>query len=320
VTLFFTKELIIFLHKAGIKVKDLNKQDEPEIPLSGGVAVLAGYFFGLMFFIFNMTFNIITPALKIFQQNLTSIFASVISVILVTFIGFIDDLSVRLAKEHIYIGLKQWHKPMLTLIAATPLIVINAGESVMYFPFIQQIHLGSLYPLIIIPVAFVGASNMVNLLEGYNGLAATMALAYLPMLAAFGLKYDRPIGAMLALIALGCVFAFYLYNRYPSRIFPGDSLTYFLGGILASIAIVGDMEKPTLIVSIPFFIEFILKARGKFQKQSYGYFKDGKIHCRYDKLYSIPHIFALSGKFTEKQIVLFHFFIALFFSSFIWIF
>ncbi len=63
----------------------------------------------------------------------------------------------------------------------------------------------------------------------------------------------------------------------------------------------------------------MLKLRGKFKPQSYGYLKDGKIHSRYKKIYSIPHLFTRTGNFTEKQVVFYVILIELFFSSLIWL-
>ena len=92
-----------------------------------------------------------------------------------------------------------------------------------------------------------------------------------------------------------------------------------MGGALVSVAVLGNIERAALIVSIPYFIEFFLKLRKKFKVNSYGYYKDGRIHSFYNKIYSIPHIFANTGKFTEKQIVYFIFLIELFFSALIWV-
>ena len=81
----------------------------------------------------------------------------------------------------------------------------------------------------------------------------------------------------------------------------------------------GNIEKAALIVSIPFFIEFILKARGKFKKQSFGYYENGKVKSLYDKIYSIPHFFTINGEYTEKQVVYFIFLIELIFAVLVWV-
>ena len=89
--------------------------------------------------------------------------------------------------------------------------------------------------------------------------------------------------------------------------------------IIAVIAILGNMEKTAIIISIPFIIEFFLKIRAKLRAHSYGYYKDGKIQSYYANIYSIPHIFSRTGRFTEKQITYFIICIEVIFSSLIWL-
>ncbi len=289
---------IRYFTRIGLVVKDQHKMNKPLIPLSGGIVVFFGIFFAVMFIIFVETFYYHNDSRLIYLLAfITSIFA-------ITFIGFIDDLLVRKDYEA-SIGLKQWQKPLLTVIAAIPLMVINAGETIVSLPFFGAVNFGILYPLILIPIGVVGASNMVNLLAGFNGLESGLALIYLSNLGVYAYVNGMEIAALIGAVSFAAVLAFWYFNFVPAKIFPGDSLTYLLGGVIVSMAILGNMETAALIVSIPFFIEVILKLRGRFKKQSYGFYFNGKVKSLYDKIYSLPHIMTLSGKFTEKQVVLF---------------
>ncbi len=312
VVMYFTPWFIKFLTSIGLVVKDQNKEGKPLIPVSGGLVVLAGLIAGLMSYISIQTF---------FYKNtspLLIVLASTTSLFLVTLVGFLDDLLIGKGREAT-IGLKQWQKPLLTIVGAVPLMVVNAGNSNMWVPFFGEVQFGLIYPLILIPVIFVGASNMVNLLAGFNGLEAGLGLIYIGNLGLFAYMNDRVVVSLISAIMFASLLGFYYYNRFPAKIFPGDSLTYLLGGTLAVIAIVGNLEKAALIMSIPFFIEFILKARGRFKKQSYGTCVNGKIKSLYNKVYSIPHIFTLSCKFTEKQVVYIILLIELFFAGLVWV-
>jgi len=252
------------------------------------------------------------------DRNLMLLFASMVSLFIITLVGFLDDLVIKSSKDY-SIGLKQWEKPLLTLTAAVPLMVVNAGNTEMWLPIFSVVDIGIFYPLFIIPIGVVGASNMVNMLEGYNGLGTGMAIVYIGMLGIYAYHFNRYIAALIALVAFFSLIAFYVYNKCPAKILPGDSLTYLLGATIAIIAIVGNIEKAAIISAIPFFIEFVLKARSRFKAQSYGYYYKGKVKVDYDKIYSFPHVFARTGKFTEKQIVFFMILIQLFFSSLIWL-
>ncbi|MBI5797836.1 glycosyl transferase family 4, partial [Candidatus Woesearchaeota archaeon] len=176
-----------------------------------------------------------------------------------------------------------------------------------------------LYPLLLIPVAVIGASNMVNLLGGYNGLEAGIGVITLLNLTVYSYVHGSDVAALIGAITCAAVLAFLFYNWVPAKIFPGDSLTYLLGGVIAFMAILGNIETAALLVSLPFFFEFALKLRGRLKKQSYGMYSNGKVKSLYDKVYSLPHFFTLQGRFTEKQVVLFVYLIQVLFSALIWL-
>ena len=309
--------LINYLKQIGLEVLDMNKEKKPLVPISGGLAVVAGIISGLLVFVFFGTFFKTNVDLTLDLNSLSFLFAGIISILLITLVGFIDDLVIKQGNEG-SIGLKQWQKPLLTVIAAIPLMVVGAGFTEMNFPFIGDINFGILYPLLLIPIGVVGASNMVNLLAGFNGMEAGLGIIYTGTLSYYAYVNERHIAALIGLMTFAALIGFYLFNRYPAKILPGDSLTYLLGGVLAVMAIIGNIEKAALIISIPFFIEFFLKLRGRFKPQSYGYYENGRVKSMYKKVYSIPHIFTIKGKFTEKQVVYFMILIQLIFSSLIW--
>ena len=312
VTYIATNWLIRYLRRINLVVKDQNKKNTPLIPISGGLAVMPGIFIGLMFYIFFQTFYFH------YIRTLIYLLAGLISIVMITFVGFLDDLIIKKSKDS-STGLKQWQKPLLTLSAAVPLMVVNAGVTVMALPFLGRIDLGLIYPLIFIPVGVVGAANMVNMLAGFNGVEAGMGIVYVGMLGLYAFVNNREVAAIFALITLFALIAFYFYNKYPAKILPGDSLTYLLGGVIAVIAILGNIEKAAIIASIPFFIEFILKLRSKFKAKSYGYYLNGKIKSYHNKIYSIPHLLTRTGKYTEKQVFWFLISLELIFSSLIWV-
>src|SRR3990167_1076425 len=311
-----TPHLIRYLKKLGLEVKDQNKRDKPLIPLSGGLIVVAGVLFGVLVFIFFRTFIIQTKILT--TENLIIVFASLLTISIITFVGFLDDLLVHKDKERSG-GLNQWQKPFLTLFAAVPLMVINAGHEVMNLPFFGDINFGILYPIFFVPIGVIGAANMINILGGINGVETGMGIIYFGSLGLYAYINESYIAAMFALMIFSALIAFFYYNKFPAKIFPGDSLTYFLGGSLAVIAIVGNLEKAALIVSIPFILEFILKLRSKFKAQCYGEYINEKVKTNYKKYYSVIHFFTNSGKYTEKQIMYFMIGIEIFFSLLIWV-
>jgi len=49
----------------------------------------------------------------------------------------------------------------------------------MFVPWLGAIDFGLIYPLILIPIGVIGASNMINNLAGFNGMETGMGLVYI---------------------------------------------------------------------------------------------------------------------------------------------
>ncbi|MDH5451031.1 MAG: hypothetical protein OEX77_09085 [Candidatus Bathyarchaeota archaeon] len=306
ITFFVTPYFIRFLQAVGIVGLDLQKRDKPELATSGGICVAFGVLTGLLTYIGIQTF--IWGA----QEWLIPLLAVTSSVLIVMFVGLLDDLNVKLKRvktkegHNIRVGFPQWIKPLLTLPAAIPLMAISAGVSSMAIPFVGPVHFGILYPLLLIPLGIVGASNMVNLLAGFNGLETGMGLVYLLGLGISALQNYRISGAVTFLVTCGALIGFLKYNWYPAKILPGDSLTYLLGSIVASGVVVGNMERNGIIVMLPFIIEFFLKLRVRFNASCLGKLReDGKLDPPYGrKIYSLTHAVMNLRPLTEKQVTL----------------
>jgi len=144
-SLILTKKIIPFFKRNNIVALDLQKKRKPLVANSGGIPVFFGLFFGLMFF----------TAVRVFLLNLTEqivfLFAAILTIFLITLIGFFDDINNREVlegKRNIRKGLWQWQKPLLTLPAAIPLMVVKAGYTTMAIPLIGVVDFGILYPLV----------------------------------------------------------------------------------------------------------------------------------------------------------------------------
>jgi len=307
-TFIITPYFMRLFHGAGIVGFDLQKKSRPKLATSGGICVAFGVLAGLLTYIGFQTF--------IFglEKWLVPLLAVTSSILIVMFVGFLDDLNVKLNAENtvegrdIRIGLPKWLKPLLTLPAAIPLMAINAGKSTMAIPFIGRVDFGILYPLLLIPLGVVGASNVVNMLAGFNGLETGMGIVYCLGLGVFALLSTTAevSGAVVFLVTFAALVGFVWYSWYPAKILPGDSLTYLLGSIVASGVIVGNMERSGIIVMLPFIIEFILKLRIKFKASCLGrLIENGKLEPPYGrKIYSWTHLIMNLKPMTEKQVTI----------------
>jgi len=277
--------------KINLVGRDMHKTENAMIPEAGGVIVLTAitisllYYAGIQAFFFHH------------EHSLIMIFGSIASLLLVGVIGFMDDFGGWKR------GLKQWQKPLLTLPAAIPFLLVNLDRTTMDFPFFGVHDIGLLFPLIFIPVAIAGASNAFNMLAGYNGLEAGMGMIILGTLSILSLVNGEYLAVVFCLIGLFALFAFIIFNWYPSKIFPGDTMTYPIGAFIAICAILGMVEKFALVLFIPYYLDFLLPLRKKMKVEAFAKINsDGSFETPYDRIYDSTHLVIFLLKKFKKRV------------------
>ena len=276
---FFCTYLILpyWIKKAklnGLMGRDMHKKDKREVSEGGGIVVLFGACLGILLYVAINTF--------VFKSTgaLSYIFALLCVLFISSFVGMIDDL-VGWKK-----GLNKKIRILLILFSAVPLMVINAGEST-----VMGINLGIFYPLLLIPIGILGATTTFNFLAGYNGLEAGQGIIILSALALVTWLTGNGWLSIVALCMVASLIAFYIFNKYPSEVFPGDVLTYSVGALIAVIAILGGIEKIAIFFFIPYIIETGLKLRGRLKKESFAKVNDnGSLEMPYKKIYGLEHL------------------------------
>ena len=260
---------------AGLIGVDKHKVNR-EIPEAGGITVVLGALIGMLFYIAYLVFSSgnIEPA----------ILAALLSIAIAAMIGFVDDI---LGWK---MGLKKKLKISLTFLIAMPIMVVNAGHSTMNLPIIGPIDFGIIFPLLIIPLGIMGASNGFNMIAGFNGLETGMGIIILTTLGLIAKETGSTHASVLAFTLVAGLVAFYFYNKYPARVFPGDTLTYTIGASIAIVSILGNIEKYAVILFIPYYIEFILKARGGMKKESFARMTAQGLLKPYTRYYGLEHI------------------------------
>ncbi|MDD5181707.1 MAG: hypothetical protein PHC66_00880 [Candidatus Nanoarchaeia archaeon] len=305
-TLVITPKFIRLLELEGITGRDMMKKDKPVVAEMGAPVVLFGFLSGIFIFIAGHTF--ISHFLT--TENLLTMLAVVSTIMIITFIGVLDELTCLikeregkgLFEKFKRKGLSQWMQSILPFPAAIPLMAISAGVSTISIPFLGNLNLGIIYPLVLVPIAIVGTSNATNMLAGFNGMQAGMGIVMMAFLGIFAYINGSTTALVLALVFAASLLAFWIYNRYPAKIFPGG-LDYLVGTMVGCIAIVGNIEKFALICFAPWFLELLLKARSGFKAENFGVLqKDGTLKAPYEKNYSLLHIIMHAGRFREWQV------------------
>lgn len=130
------------------------------------------------------------------------------------------------------------------LSAAIAFFVLNAGIIRTGNAFVDQL-LGYAWlslPLTIFAVA--GVANAVNIIDGFNGLAGAVTMFMFLSLAYVAYCVGDVFVMTAALIMVGAIAGFLVWNYPAGMIFMGDGGAYFIGFILAELAVLLVARNP----------------------------------------------------------------------------
>ena len=277
--------------RAGIVGKNMNNSIQEEIPEMGGLITAVGFSAGIITAIALRTFfNTFLTA------SLTSILAALATVLIVVIIGVFDDL----------ISIRQSVKAILPVFAALPLMALKEGYSLIRIPCVGIINFGIFYSLFLVPLGITGAANAANMLAGFNGLETGMGIVVVVSLSIIAYLIGEMTALIILIAAFGALLATLYYNWYPAKVLVGDVGTLSTGAIVATAVIIGSFEAAGVIIVIPYFIDFLIKAKNKFPDRNWwGTYKDGKLYCPDSGPISLCQlIMKLCGGISERNLVL----------------
>lgn len=123
----------------------------------------------------------------------------------------------------------------------------------------------------------VALMNIVNFSDGVDGLAAgvcTIDGAAFAVIA-FSVQGGGSSAAVLAAMTSGAALGFLFHNRYPAKIFMGDTGSNLLGYLLGVVAVIGSVKTnavvalavPLLVLAVPFMdTGFVVAKRLKYRR------------------------------------------------------
>jgi UDP-GlcNAc:undecaprenyl-phosphate GlcNAc-1-phosphate transferase len=221
-------------------------------PRLGGLAILVGF---------------LVPALWFLPDDAQSR-GLVVGAALIALLGAADDIW----------GLS----PAVKLIGqfACASVPVSAGLTIdhLTLPLVGVGDLGAAqYPISL--VWFVAIANMINFIDGMDGLAAGVSGIGATTFAILAASLNRSQPAVLAAALAGACLAFLIFNFHPARVFMGDTGSMLLGYVLAGVAISGVMKSaaavavvlPLLVLAIPILdTSFVVLKRLKHGLPIYG--------------------------------------------------
>ncbi len=216
------------MRRYGIIGFDVHKQSKTAIPEMCGLAILIGLVMATLVHV------ILAPSAV--RDAVTFIGV----VLIAGAIGFIDDLR----------ALGPRIKPLLTALACLPIFLMRTYDPLPTIPFLGPVRLTVVYP-ILIPVAIAVTSNAVNMMDVMNGsMAGTVSIICIAITGVL-LAAGNLTVATLSSGLLAALLAFYYFNRFPAKVFGGDTASLAVGAALGVLSILGRIETIMIVALIP---------------------------------------------------------------------
>lgn len=294
ITFVIMPVLMIMSQKIGFTDKPTKrKQHRGPMPLCGGIGIYIGFFIMYFYYI---------------DGNSKEKFWVFIGATLILLIGIFDDSFKARGSEFPIL-------PRFIVQILAAILVYNAGIVFVGFdnPFTgNYVHLPTYLQFILTITWIFGVTTVINWSDGMDGLAGGISIvsSITFFIAAVILGRQQP--AFISIILAGAIFAFFLYNKYPAKLFMGDSGANLIGFLLAIIAIDGAFKQatvlslfiPILALAVPIFDNlFVIFKR----------FTEGKPVYQADR--SQMHYRLQEKGLSTTQVVNYIIFISLIFSS-----
>ena len=205
------------------------KKHKGETPLCGGIAMFVGFFLAYFIAFHNYSFD--------------EKYGIFIGALLILIIGVVDDYYKSIGKEFAI-------TPRLIVQLLAAVIVFKSGISFEGFknPFTDEyITLSPIVQFVLTITWIFGVTTVINWSDGMDGLAGGLSFISAMTFAASAIILGQPPSLLFSLITASVVLAFLFYNRYPAKVFMGDSGANFLGFILSIIALDGAFKGATIL-------------------------------------------------------------------------
>ncbi|KAI6186697.1 Glycosyltransferase, group 4 family [Aphelenchoides besseyi] len=271
---FLIKEYIPIFIGRGFFGRDQCKKDKVEVAEPLGVVAAAVYLIFVFAFIPFPSYQWISEAgfytdsanAHLPYVRLLSLLAGIISICTAILLGFADDM----------LDLRWRHKLLFPTLSSLPLLMvyyISDDQTAMLLPTFLQTYLNTTYlelgPLFYVYMAMlvIFCTNAINIIAGINGIEVGQSLVIAISVAIYNLiqiyRLDQStiwyhcLSICLLGPFIGTSLGLFMWNRFPARVFVGDTYCYWAGMTLAVVAISGHFSKTLLLFLIPQIFNFL---------------------------------------------------------------
>jgi UDP-GlcNAc:undecaprenyl-phosphate/decaprenyl-phosphate GlcNAc-1-phosphate transferase len=205
-------------------------------PRLGGLAIAAGYFTAIVFGVALLPAETIAGADAFDAPLLTGLVLGALGMVV---LGFVDDTR----------GVRAKHKLLIQALVALGVCACGLRIDGVYMPFLGAVDLG-IFAIPLTVLWIVGVINAINLIDGLDGLAGGVVVFAALTNFVVAMVAGNAVMAMVMAAVVGATLGFLRFNFNPARIFMGDSGSYFLGFLLATLSATSPHQKTSTAVSI----------------------------------------------------------------------
>jgi len=254
------------------------RKEGPESHLvKQGIPSMGGVLFLTVLLISGLLFS---------RINITVVFMIVVTLSF-GLIGFLDDyLKVKKKSSDGLSAKSKMAYLLLFGILAGGVLHFGFDYDTVRIPILNtEVSLGIFYVLFVV-VFFAAVTNAVNLTDGIDGLSSTVTICVLIFYVLVGVKQEQEPVVLFSSVLIGGLLSFLFYNRYPAKVFMGDTGSLALGGAVGIAALMTKTEILLILVGIVYVVETlsVIIQVAVFKKTGKRVFKMAPIHHHFEAL------------------------------------
>lgn len=289
ITILLGPKVIPFLHK--LKFGQTVRDEGPEshkaktgTPTMGGLIFLTGVLVASLVYVGR--------------------FPATLPVMLLTFgfgiVGFLDDY-IKVVKKR-SMGLRAWQKMglqiLITTLFALYITKVLGLSLAMKIPFAQGIYLDlGWFNIPLIYLVVIGTDTGSNFTDGVDGLASSVTAVMAVFFAVASIALSGGVTPV-SMAFIGGLLGFLVFNAHPAKVFMGDTGALALGGFVAAVAYIMQLQLFLVIIGIIYVVEVL----SVMIQVSYFKLTHGK---RIFRMSPIHHHFELGGWSETKVVAVF---------------
>lgn len=201
-------------------------------------------------------------------------------------IGFLDDM-LKIIHKHNE-GLTSKQKFLLQLLFSViaawyGYTVVGTKISVLFTN--VEVNLGWFF-IPFVMFYFVALTNAVNLTDGLDGLNTSVTIIVMIFFALVSFKTGHESVSVFSVALIGGLIGFLKYNKYPAKVFMGDTGSIALGGAISTILLI--LKNPLIIIIVGGIyvletVSVIIQVT-YYKKTKKRFFKMAPIHHHFEQL------------------------------------